>query len=437
MNVCNEATKSCGSNLSSCLNDNKNLVETGYSNLTSITYNSTEKSVHLVSLGQFNEKCADKRVKTIVRFSCPKQYVDPVNPELVKADDCNFIIDWPTVRACPLPDVQAPATSCAIKYEPLGIDINLKSLFINLTSVEVSGIDIGGKNKTMLLGLCQGINPSEYRCAGKGSRSTSACLLDGGEKKLGDAKNSEIVGSVTKSTIKLTDSHILLESFATNKTCEVPVTNGFNYTRQVGTRIEFVCSETDALKPKFAAFEDCVYVFEWGSSKLCLENMISQTQPNKHSDSTTLKPTITPAPSSSQVPITNHTDSHKNPNFDDTTKTPHDMHKDTMADSKEMMDPEKTPENPPPKPQIINPESKKDSNSQTVQPTGKMNKVHKFFMIGLIVMSLTAFVVVIFILDRKTNFKIPLGRIGRRARQALRPQPVPYTRVGFNDNLDL
>lgn len=429
LNVCNEASKQCGPNASSCRLDKKEMVETGFSNLTSIKYDTEEQSVHLVSLGQTNDKCADKRVKTVVKFRCPKSYVDPAKPKLVIADDCENIIDWPTVRACPVPDVQVPATNCEIKYEPLGIDIDLKKVFVNQTLVEVSNITINGKNKTMMLGLCKGIDPSKYRCAGKSSRGTSACLIEEG----GLAKNSEIVGSNLKSVIKLADSRLLLESYAVNRTCEVPVTPGFNYTRQVGTRIEVVCSMTDYLKPEFIGFEDCVYVFEWGSSALCLENMISQPKTSETSNSSTAaNPTITPLPNSTPVPKTNHTENHDNSTSDTDAKSAHDLHKDTIADSKEMLKPEGTESHSSATkaPQVIKPAE------ATVLP-GKMNKVHKFFMIGLIVMSLTAFVVVIFILDRKTNFKIPLGRIGRRARQALRPQPVPYTRVNFNDNLDL
>lgn len=436
LNVCNEASEQCAPNVSSCRLGDKS-VETGYNNLTSVKYDSKDESVNLVSLGEFNEKCESKRVKTVVKFLCPKQYNALTKPKLVSSDDCDNIIEWSTIRACPVPDVQEPATNCEIKYEPLGIDINLKEILTNESFVEVSDMNVNGKNKTMILSICQGISLETYRCANKSSRGTSACLLEGSGRNSSEPSKSEILGTIAKTTIKLEDSRLLIESYAPNKTCEVPVSPGFNYTRQLSTRIEVVCAEKDEPKPKFVAFEDCVYLFEWASSEICLENMINQPQVIRPSNSSfTPKPIIiTPSNGSLPVPTHNQSEDLRNPDPDEASnRTAHDLHKDTVADSKRILKPEEISPS-----QITNQEPKKDSivTNQSIQPTTKMNRAQKFFMIGLIVMSLTAFVVVIFILDRKTNFKIPLGRIGRRARQAFRPQPVPYSRVSFNDNLDL
>lgn len=130
-------------------------------------------------------------------------------------------------------------------------------------------------------------------------------------------------------------------------------------------------------------------------------------------DQKTAASTASPGPLITKQPDTNHTTTGS------TTAQPSARKPDT--------DPKTAPSTAAPNPQ-----------QSDLNKPPRMNKLHKFFMIGLILTSLGAFVVVIFILDRKTRLRIPLSNIRRQVSQAFQPQPVPYTRVDqFNDSLVL
>lgn len=428
LNVCNEAIEPCGPNVSSCFIGNNTTIESGFHNLTSIKYDNKEKTVILTSLGQYNELCSDHRVKTVTRFVCKNRVIGNSKPRLVRANACENIIEWQTIHACPVSEYMVPATNCSINYEPQGIKIDIKRIVKNATRVEVKDLVIDGKKKNVMIGLCQGIKPYELKCAGKSNAATTSCLYDAGSKSpLNLTKdNSEIIGSIAKSFIKLGDGKVYLESFAHNKTCNIPIGRKLNVTHPVGTRIEFVCSDTTDDKPKFLGYNECIYQFEWGSNLVCLEglkNNISVTNRTDGSQSVKL------------------TDKDLKIDLNEQPKNAQDKHQETLRDSQIMNISEKSPsdnngsaanstKDAPPKepniPVVVQPQS-----------NSRMNKLHKFFMIALIVMSLAGFIVVILILDRKTQFRFPLGNMRRQARQAFQPQPVPYTRVDQFNDLDL
>lgn len=465
LNICNEAHDACGSNVAACYLGEKGRVESGYNNLTSIKYDEKEKIVMLSTLGQHNEKCPDQRVRTTVRFLCKNRQATKTQPRLMKTSVCENIVDWETIHACPVTETQVPATQCAINYKPLNLNIDLKTLTGNRDLIRTPKFTINGQQKTMMLGLCQGINSTVISCEGRSTSTTSACLLaaDLTSDKNFDANstvptNSEVVGSITKSFIRLADSRLYLESYALNKTCSYPVSSGFNITRQVGTRIEFFCSPDDHDEPTFLSNGECVYAFEWGSKKMCFETSIVEPVEAKKDDNSKQSSSANKSSSISKK----LSDQDLKIDMKDVPKTSQEQHRETVKDSKQLIDVSKdTSKNSSHEKSDSNktesalkhPESNNqsmskqtDSNQSTkndakilvTKPTSnRMNKIHKFFMICLIVMSLAGFIVIIFILDKKTKLRIPLGSIGRQARQAFQTQPVPYTRVDRFNDLDL
>lgn len=446
LNVCNEAHKSCGPNVAACYVGDKGIVESGYLNLTSISYETKEqnKTVLLTTLGQHKYSCPDNRVRTVTKFVCKNKVFTDSRPKLIKTTECENIIQWETIHACPESVYKVRATDCSINYEPQGISIDLRQIFNNASTVEVSGIKKDGKDKTMMLGLCQGIKASTLRCEGKSNSVTTSCLYDSDSSSPHKNKtNSEILGSTMNSFIKLADSRLYLESFATNKTCEVKKDRNFNATHPVGTRIEFFCSDTSYDKPKYLDYDDCIYTFEWGSKLMCLENT------NRTSPITTI------------VNGTEHNNNQQSAKSDkelkidmsEQSKNAKEKHSESLNDSKSMMNEggganhesistshKSTSVNNGPATSSNEVESNKKPSLSSFTPpqnSSRMNKLHKFFMIALIVMSLAGFIVVILVLDRKTQFLLPLGNIRRQARQAFQPQPVPYTRVDQFNDLDL
>lgn len=148
-----------------------------------------------------------------------------------------------------------------------------------------------------------------------------------------------------------------------------------------------------------------------GASKA--DKSASSTAPPSNAKQADRKTAVPATPSGTKRPDTNHTTTGST-TMPPSAKKPYTDHK--TASSTAAPNPQQSDLN---KPQ-------------------RMNKLHKFFMIGLILTSLGAFVVVIFILDRKTRLRIPLSNIRRQVSQAFQPQPVPYTRVDqFNDSLVL
>lgn len=464
LNVCNEAHDTCGPNVSSCLVDENNgLIESGFNNLTSIRYDTKDKSVHLTSLGQFNQQCEGSRVKTVVHFICENKIITKTKPKLIRSSACEQIIEWQTIHACPVTEIKVPATNCKIKYPELGIDIDVKKLLKNVTQIEADFSIAGGIKKRMIFGVCQGLPRSG--CGGKMSSSTSACLVDGissGPSTPLQANNSEIVGSITKSFIRFADDRLYLETSAHNKTCSTK-SRSLNVTKQLGTRIELYCSAEAQEKPKYLGFEDCTYIFEWASPELCHESLAPISSP-KRMKSPSLS-VVTPKPPKVQPQETTNKSittsaptqtkpSRKNPvvvEVDTKAKSAREKHVDTLnsaakitqqaikgmpaiarqeATSSVVVAPTKAPIAGVDKVEI------QPVPAKNLQP--RMDSTHKFFMISMILMSLVGFVVVIFILDKKTRLRVPISAIRRRAGQAFQAQPVPYSRVdNFNDSLDL
>uniref|UniRef100_A0A6G1S980 Cation-independent mannose-6-phosphate receptor n=1 Tax=Aceria tosichella TaxID=561515 RepID=A0A6G1S980_9ACAR len=407
LNVCNEAHEPCGPNVAACfVDDQLNIVESGYNNLTSIKYDEKDQTVLLTSLGHYKQHCDDSRVKTVTRFICKNKVIANTRPRLVRSTACESIVEWPTVHACPVPDVVVPGNNCSIDYKPLGIKFDIKKLTNNQTQVEIPGIKLDGKNKTMIVGICQPI-PKTYQCEGKLNSNTKACLIDASvTSSARSANDSMIVGTVTKSSIRLSDDKIYLESRAVNGTCSETVRKDFNITQQVGTRIEFVCSPKTQDKPTFLGYDDCTYVFKWGSPLLCLEAFSGPVDPVQPTKDTKLPQLVDITKQFTNIKI-------KDVIKNDDQKFKLNNQEATKLDER------------PPKPSV---NSKASGNNS--QP--KMNGVHKFFMISLIVLSFGAFIVVIFVLDKKTRLRVTL----RQARQAFQSNnQQPYSRV-IND-LDL
>jgi cell division protein FtsL len=406
LNICNEAHEPCGPNVSACFVDaGSNIVESGFNNLTSISYDVKDRAVLLTSLGHYKKDCDHNRVKTVVRFICKDRIIANSRPKLIRSTACESVVEWPSVYACPVDDVSEPETECSIKYEPLGIDIDLRKLTNNRNLIEIPNINLDGRNKTMVIGICQAI-PKNYVCEGKLNSLTKACLIDADDKAtVRSANNSLVVGSITKSFIKLSDEKIYLESFAVNRTCSEAVHKDFNVTQPVGTRIEFFCSAEAQSMPKFLGYDDCTYVFEWGSPVMCLEtfsNLTAIVQQNQTKSN-----------------LTNIPKQFANINIKDVIKSEDQKVELKKQNASKNDDKLATRTEPPKQPA-----------SRNNQP--KMNGVHKFFMISLIVASFAAFIVIIFVLDKKTRLRVTL-RQARQAFQSNRQQP--YSRVIDDLNL--
>lgn len=427
LNVCNEAHRPCGPNVSSCYSGRNTHIESGYNNLTSIKYDSKDKTAILTSFGQYNEVCSDQRVKTVTRFVCKDKVFRNTRPKLIRTTVCENIIEWQTIHACPVTEYTAPAVNCSIHSEYQGINIDIKQIVNNLTSVEVKGILMNGKKKNFMLGLCQGINRSKLRCEGKSSALTAGCLYDADSTSPVKTKNdSEIIGSISKSFVRLAEGRVYLESFAPYKTCNIPMGRNFNATQQVGTRIEFFCSNKSDEAPKYLGYNECMYLFEWGSEQMCLESFNGKEYENNRNQSVYL--------SDKELKI----------DLNEQPKNAREKHQEILNDSEKIIknsESHKSSSNNTGSPQTTTKDiiPKEPDVSHVVKPqsNSRMNKLHKFFMIALIVMSLAGFIVVILILDRKTQFRFPLGNMRRQARQAFQPQPVPYTRVDQFNDLDL
>lgn len=471
INICNEAHDACGPNVSACYAGEKGHIESGYNNLTSINYDGKHNTVILTSLGQHNDQCPDQRVKTVVNFICRNKLVSKSKPQLMRSSVCESSIEWETMHACPITDTRAPATKCSIYYPPLNMTIDIKSLTNNKELIEVPNITINGEKKSMMLGICQGISSKTLSCEGKSTSTTSACLLEANLSSnltslSANVNNSEIVGTISKSYIRFADNRLYLESQPLNKSCSFPQGPNFNATKQISTRIEFYCSSDSDIqdKPTFLGFNECVYVFEWGSKAMCFE-----TYPVEASQSTD-GGKVLPKSSSSEVDPKKLSDKKLKINLEEDPKTPVEMHKETTTDAKKIIQghnesikktkttqPESDKDehqksntaqaplenkssnsvNSTTEDKSANTEPKKVTNLKQLNGNNRMDKLHKFFMICLIVMSLGGFMIFIFILDKKTKLRIPLGNITRQTRQAFQPQPVPYTRVDQFNDLDL
>lgn len=441
LNICNEAHQDCGPNVSACLVNGETHIESGYNNLTEIVYDNSKKAVTLTLGGQYNDTCPDKRVKTRVFFTCDNSTTKNQYPKLAVQDkSCQYDILWTSVHACPVEEFQVPATQCRIKHEGSSQDIDLNRLVKNDKVIEVPGITVDGKERTMLLSICRGLSSKKYKCGGKESSLTNACLIDS-NTTISDlsASNSQAISSITKSTLRLADGRLHLESIAANKSCVIPIGPEFNITKQLGTKLEFFCADQDDTKPTYLGFDGCTYLFEWGTRMMCnpipFRSIPFDFELTKNITSSEgwqpLRPRDRNQPKAK-------------------AKGAEKSHKENMDDSKSVIASEEI------KQELDKPRGatestksnqanspttstdKSETNYQTLMDDSKMTKPHKYFMIGLISITLTAFIVIIFILDKRTRLGLTLTSIRQQARQAFQAQPTPYTRVDqFNDSLDL
>jgi len=321
--------------------------------------------------------------------------------------------------------------NCTIRYDKLGLDLDVRRITRNLTQVEVP--NIGAPNKKMVLNLCKGL-PLSLKCEGKERRSTSACLLETsktGVKIENTANNSQIVANIMNSTLRISNEKLYLESFTLDRNCTSRGNDSAsNVTKHVGFQVEFFCSMQEQDAPTYLHFDDCRYLFKWGSPLMCLN--LPKSNVTKESNGTIPAPVINPT---SQPP--GHATSHDQP---DTIKKPVDQHRETLNEATKINqsvahDQDNSPHQHSSSqsvPQAPSGNSEQPSVKQTVPQPPKMDFSHKLFMISLITMSLVAFLVLILVLDKKTRLRVQLGSIRHHVRQA---PPVPYSRV-VND-LDL
>lgn len=426
LNVCNEASRDCGPNVASCFVGSSGTVESGYNNMTSIDYNESNKSVSLIQIGQKDTACSGGRFKTTVEFKCRSGASKTKSrPTLVRGSKCENHIEWPTMHACPVPDIKLSASDCRFKSDLMGVDINLRKIFNTSTFVEVDNIEENGVMKTIKLGLCRGIDRLTFKCEGKDSSTTTACLVEPRTKLSSEkaVQNSTIVGHMMNSAIRLVDDRLYLESFVTNRTCQERASHNFNTTYKVGTRIEFFNSPVAMTKPKYLGRINCVYTFEWGSPEIVFESLESSQSADVHdakNSSTTASTVdksgkdIAPKPKSTVHKESDEPKSEKQVTST-STAAPNTVRSST-----------------------VEPKSPEPISTGGSITGARMNNLHKFYMIVLIIGSMSLFIAVIFILDRKTRSGFPVRC--SRLRQMFQPPPVPYSRVhdcSRNFELDL
>lgn len=371
--------------------------------------------------------------------------------------------------------------NCTLNFDGMSFDV--RKITNNTEQFTIPNIQIDEKNETMVLGLCRGL--TSIGCEGKTKNSqTSACLFDSSlleKEKIKEKtkENSKIVGSHLYAQLRYSDKDLYYESFVSNKFCG----NQTDAKSRLGTSIKFSCSDKDDKEPFFISFVNCTYNFGWRSKLMCRENLTDHLSKNgttldlsksNHTDtrnSTQQLTTVSPSKAINGTHLNaNETSTKTDPELsdselkiktDEAPKSAEGKHQATVNDSTKMTGiPEVMPGNvsanvtakePHQKGSQESANSINSSATLTPQPPlakevhaseppapAKMNRLHKFFMVSLIIISLASFIVVIFILDNKTRLRLPLNSIRRRARQALQPQPVPYSRVDdFNDSLDL
>lgn len=285
--------------------------------------------------------------------------------------------------------IRVPATDCRLKNETLGIDIDFKQLASNASFIEIPNITVNGTQQTLAISLCQGIklNSTDFKCGNRTSSTTNVCLFNSTSVKT--SQNSRVIGTIITSRLRQNGNRITWESYPgyvdlKNQT----IIGATNSTVPPSTRIEFLCSKVTDAKPIFDHYDNRTFFLNW-STPLACPRLVEQPKPQN---------------------VTEH--------------IPTVIQKNTTTTSPKMQSTTTTTSTLAP---TLNVEP-------VVQSPTKMNNMHRFFMISLIVMSLAAFMVIIFIMDKKTRFNIPLNNIRRQARQVFQPAPVPYSRVSdFND----
>lgn len=377
--------------------------------------------------------------------------------------------------------------NCTFEYRPSGISLDIKKIINGTDFVEVPQFTLNGNNMSMLIGLCKGI--SGKSCQGKANKGTGACLIDHSFNTTTlDANNSKIVGSIQRAGLKLKDGRLvyLINHFDHN-------TNNTKDYKFEDVRVEFFCANETQSHPNFVKYENNTYVFEWAWKEIC-DALKSTPKPKvlvMKDDHFGQNVTSSTTSSASHPPLS---DKDLKINFNSELKTAKELHDETHDDSKKILEqssqqqhqhqqPSSSSTTTTSRPSVAtkpsqhdtdkreeikpkdmdrseesakmvktgntssNQDKDKQNNDINSKPSSagankldgsvKMNKLHKFFMISLIVVSLAGFVVLIFILDKKTRLRIPLSNIRRQARQALQPQ-TPYTRVdSFHHHLDI
>lgn len=378
-NICNEA-KGCGPNEAFCFNDSNSSVDAGSNDVIDIKPNDTSGDVHLTLWGQKDDSCQNgKRVRTEIRLKCLDSIHTKRVPMLKSHNKCENIIEWSTSYACPLKEISAPSRDCSLTVDALDLKLDLKAL----NKSNIPNIKIDGKEKVLALKLCS--DSSSLQCQNRGSSQISACMIDG--------RSMEIFGQSPRSNFKFVDDQFYWETFTASQNCSK------------GVRVKFVCSDKDDETPIYRGEQDCVHIVDWPSKKFCLDSLPASMALNQTSQNATMENSSTnntaKIPENNQYP---NEQSHKH------NSTGANRHNDTLNDTMNTMEP------------------KPNSKDLVNQNKSKMNHLSKTLMICIILLSLTGFVFVLLYLDRRTQLRIPLGDLRRRARQRLSGSN-PYGRL--------
>lgn len=417
INVCNEAHKTCGPQVAACASrPEQGHIEAGYTNSTHLSFNAQTNMAQMTYLGHINDNCDNNFITTTVNFKCGGSKIGV--PKLLKHDNCKNEIEWQSVYACPVREIQKPFAECTFKSEFNNLDIDLNKVFNKTLTVD----NFDNENSTFIFTACQGI-----LCGTKKTSQTSACLI----KSKSNTTKAEIIGSVQYSSKKFVSDRLNLDYFSANDTsCELPPdNNGFKKIARQGARIEIFCERNASWpKPKFLGINDCIYTFEWGRVEMCFDlnsDIASPTIPSIASNSTS-----TSTPPNQTILM------HPDPRAPQATKLPSSSSPlisvgQKVESQSALPSPSKT--------------SSQRTQSQPSKPSNNSPKsnwqeggVQKFFMISLISIALVAFIVGMIIVDKKTKFSRPLRHFRGRLRRDDESKAVPYSRMNeFNVFLDL
>lgn len=323
---------------------------------------------------------------------------------------------------------------CSFKYRPYGVDINLK----NLTGgTDIIDVDID-HNTRIKLSLCRGFKG----CEGKSNSGTIACKikLDDKTKDINSTltkDNSIVIGNISKYDLKLSPTYdrLIYHARTYNESACIPENKSEKLPYQ--THIEFYCnSNSTSKKPKYVGFNNCTYQLEWGWEEMCkIKATIESAIKNKTTVNVIKDDNIN----------NNSTDSDLKINLEPRPKSAKELHQETVNDAKKLLHLENDQNNTnhqqqqstnnttiPIKVAIDMNKTKTDDNhndahtiSSNLKNT-KTNSTHNPIpMIGLIIISLVGFVILSFVLEKKTR----LGEIRRRRLAFNQQSDVPYTRV--------
>lgn len=326
--------------------------------------------------------------------------------------------------------IQTDARSC--RFDIPGNILDMRDIPGFKTNVTLPIKDGLSNSKNLTISFCRGIEKKSLRCAGKSTSITTACLYDSSKSSnlsLLNETNSKVVGNVNFTQFIFDDTKLENNTYAKLQPevywyahvhdMDCSLTDGGPKTH-IGTRVNFECQNEvfkNNTEPHYIGFSNCTYNFGWTIPQVCDRlkklSLSDVTQP--------LKQNQTIATNSSA-----QTDVNKN------ESTSYDLsengNSNSTKDDKMTVKPTET--------QSIN--NNKNINAQNQTSTNqvnnrssakeaRMNYFHKIFMISLVLISLVGFIVGLFILDKKTQIRIPLGNLSSRTRFGGRS--VPYDRM--------